>query len=130
MGRGLLSRIELMSRSGTREREDLPEAIAAHLRVLLNTHQGDAATAPSFGLMDFTDLVHSLPGSIPTLQAAIRSSILEFEPRLKNVTVRYLPETDPLILRFEITAQPMDQGARGLLRFRTQVAPGARVHVW
>jgi type VI secretion system protein len=126
----LLSRIETSSRTGAREREDLPEAIAAHLRVLLNTHQGDAATVPSFGLIDFTDLVHSLPGSISSLQTAIRSSILEFEPRLKNVTVRYIPETEPLILRFEITAQPIDQSARGMLRFRTQVAPGGRVEVW
>jgi type VI secretion system protein len=130
MGRGLLSRIETSSRSGAREREDLPEAIAAHLRVLLNTRQGDAATAPSFGLVDFTDLVHSFPGSISTLQAAIRASILEFEPRLKNVNVRYMQETDPLILKFEITAQPVEEGARGLLRFRTQVAPGGKVQVW
>ncbi len=130
MGRGLLSRIEASSRSGVRAGEDIAEAIAAHLRVLLNTRQGDAATAPSFGLIDFTDFVHSLPGSIPSLQAAIRSSILEFEPRLKNVTVRYLTETEPLILKFEITAQPMEQGTRGMLRFRTQVAPGGRVDVW
>lgn len=130
MGRGLLSRIEMSSRSGVRDGGDLPEAIAAHLRVLLNTRQGDAATAPAFGLIDFTDLVHSLPGSIPSLQAAIRSSILEFEPRLKNVSVRYLPDSEPLILKFEITAQPIEQGARGLLRFRTQVAPGGKVEVW
>src|SRR5262249_58131524 len=109
---------------------DLQEGFACDRRALPNPRQGDAATAPSFGLVDFTDLVPSLPGSIPSLQAAIRSSILEFEPRLRNVSVRYLPDSEPLILKFEITAQPIEQGARGLLRFRTQVAPGGKVDVW
>ncbi len=129
MGRGLLSRIEGLSHSGVRAPESLSEVLAAHLRVLLNTRQGDAATAPSYGLVDFTDLVHSIPTSVHALQAAIRSTILDFEPRLKNVSVRYLPDDQPLVLKFEITAQPTTEGARGLLRFRTQVVPGGKVEV-
>src|SRR5262249_44048285 len=130
MGRGLLSRIGAGARLSVEGRSGFAESIAAHLRVLLNTRQGDCATAPSFGLIDFTDLVHTLPGSIPSLQAAIRSTILEFEPRLKNVSVRHVPDAAALALKFEITAQPVDRDAHGLLRFRTQVAPGGKVDVW
>ena len=129
MGRGLLSRIEARSRSESRPSEDMAEVVAAHLRVLFNTHRGDAATSSSFGLVDFTDLVHTLPSSLPLLQASIRATILEFEPRLKNVIIRHLPERESPPLHFEITAQ-LAESAGGTLRFRTEVAPGGKVQVW
>ena len=128
-GRGLLSRIE--SEEGTSSRDaDVSSSIVEHLRVLLNTRRGDSATVPGFGVVDFTDLVHSFPGSIQTLQAAIRATILEFEPRLRNVSVRHVTDEDPLMLRFEISAQPADRNARGVLRFRTQMTPGGKIEVW
>ena len=127
-GRGLLSRMQAEgapSRAG-----DLNESIAEHLRSLLNTRRGSCATRPEYGVVDFTDLVHGFPGSIQLLQHAIRGTILEFEPRLKNVSVRHVPQEDPLVLRFDITAQPAQKGARGLLRFSTQMRPGGKMEVW
>jgi type VI secretion system protein len=128
-GRGLLSRIE--SEEGTASRSvDVSNSIVEHLRVLLNTRKGDSVTVPNFGVVDFTDLVHSFPSAIQTLQATIRATVLEYEPRLRNVSVRHVPDEDPLVLRFEITAQPADKSARGVLRFRTQMSPGGKVEVW
>jgi type VI secretion system protein len=126
MGRGLLSRIDARARSAIRSTEDIGEVIASHLRVLLNARRGDAATLPTFGLSDFNSLVHALPEAIQALQSSIRSTILEFEPRLKNVSVRYLPDHEPLLLKFEIIAQLAEKDARGFLRFQTQLSPGGR----
>lgn len=128
-GRGLLSRIEAEEGASTRDR-DVSTSIVEHLRVLLNTRKGDSATAPGFGVVDFTDLVHSFPTAVQTLQAAIRATVLEYEPRLRNISVRHVPDDDPLVLRFEITAQPADRNARGMLRFRTQMSAGGKVEVW
>ncbi|NPC71205.1 type VI secretion system baseplate subunit TssE [Corallococcus sp. AB004] len=128
-GRGLLSRIEAGMGSADRAL-DVSESIVEHLRVLLNTRKGGAATVPGFGIVDFTELVHTFPMAIQTLQSAIRATVLEFEPRVRNVSVRHVPDADPLVLRFEITAQPADRGARGMLRFRTQMSPGGKVEVW
>jgi type VI secretion system protein len=128
-GRGLLSRIDQEEGTSTRS-TDATTSIVEHLRVLLNTRKGDSATVPNFGVLDFTDLVHTFPSAIQTLQAAMRATVLEYEPRLRNVSVRYVPDEDPLILRFEITAQPADRNARGVLRFRTQMKPGGKVEVW
>ena len=128
-GRGLLSRIE--SEEGTSSRNaDVSTSIVEHLRVLLNTRKGDSATVPGFGVVDFTDLVHTFPSAIQTLQAAMRATVLEYEPRLRNVSVRHVPDEDPLVLRFEISGQPADRSARGVLRFRTQMSPGGKVEVW
>lgn len=88
-------------------------------------------TVPGFGLVDFTDLVHSFPTAVNTLQAIIRATILEFEPRLKSVTVRQVPDADPLVLRFEVTAQPVQRSGKsaGVLRFQTAVTPGGQFEV-
>ncbi|HVE84919.1 MAG TPA: type VI secretion system baseplate subunit TssE [Myxococcales bacterium] len=125
--RGLLDRLQ----AGGSEPPDEVGSIIEHLRVLLNTRKGEAVTVPGFGLVDFTDLVHSFPASINTLQASIRTTILEFEPRLRNVTVRSVPDPDPLVLRFEISAQPVQRNGRpaGTLRFHTQVTPGGQFRV-
>ena len=127
--RGLLSRLGADLAGAASAQVDPAASIMEHLRVLLNTRRGESASAPSFGVIDFNDFVHSLPSSVQALQAAIRATILEYEPRLKNVTVRHIADEDPLVLRFEITAQPAHRGGRGTLRFQTQVRPGGQFDI-
>lgn len=103
-------------------------SIAAHLRLLLNARQGDAATVPTFGMVDFSGLVHS-PQSPQALAASMRATILAHEPRLKNVTVRSVESSEPLLLRFEIAGWLADGNAREVLRFSTEVLPGGHVEL-
>jgi type VI secretion system protein len=124
--RGLLEKIG----RGTRFRgtDDPSTAVGDHLRALLNTRQGSAPAAPGYGMVDFTDLLHTFPKGIPTLASAIRATILQYEPRLKNVSVRHVPDDDPSLLKFEIVAQLAD-GSRATLKFRTEVSPSGQVAV-
>jgi type VI secretion system protein len=124
--RGLLEKIGRGAR--TRATDDPSTAVGDHLRALLNTRQGSAPAAPGYGMVDFTDLLHTFPKGIPTLAAAIRATILEFEPRLKNISVRYVPDDDPCLLKFEIVGQLAD-GSRTTLRFRTEVSPSGQVNI-
>ena len=126
MSRGVLGRIGELARGSGPQTKDVRDSIAEHLRVLLNTAQGDSPTVPEFGVMDFTDVVHSFPASVGVIQASIRNVVLQFEPRLRNVSVRYLPDPDSLNLRFEVTAQLADKAARGMLRFQTKLAAGGQ----
>lgn len=129
-GRGLLSRLDATGLRATRALDE-HDSIVEHLRVLLNSRRGSSPAAPEFGIPDFSDLVHSFPGAIVTLQRAIRETILAFEPRLKQVAVKHVPSDDPLTLRYEITAQTTSgRGGRGTLRLNTQMSPGGRVNVW
>lgn len=122
-GRGLLARIA----SGA-EPQDEAEAIIEHLRALLNTRQGEAPCCPTYGVMEFTDVVHSIPSSLQVLVKSIRATILEHEPRLKNVNVRAAPNEGDLVLRFEISAQLVGQKGR-TLRLSTTIRPGGRYDV-
>lgn len=113
--RGLLSRLE----SGERE-QDPVRSIVGNLQVLLNARVGSSLSAPEFGVIAFTDLVHELPHGLRSLQQAIRDSIARYEPRLKNVSVRFVPGEDPLQLGFEVVARVGDT-KRSLLRLHTRL---------
>jgi type VI secretion system protein len=129
-GRGLLSRLESTGLRATRG-VDEHDSIVEHLRVLLNSRRGGSPSCPEFGIPDFSDLVHQFPGAIQVLQRAIRDTIIAFEPRLKQVSVRHVASDDPLILRYEITAQAASaRGGRGALHLTTQMSPGGKVNVW
>jgi type VI secretion system protein len=123
-GRGILARIS----SGAAPADEV-DAIIEHLRVLLNTRQGEAICAPTYGVVDFTDVVHAMPGATQTLVRSIRATIMEHEPRLKNVTVRPATQDGDLVLRFEISAQLANQRSGKTLRFATTVRPGGRYDV-
>lgn len=123
-GRGLLARVASPAHA-----EDETAAIVEHLRVLLNTRQGAAPSAPAFGVVDFSDVVHAMPGAAQTLVKSIRATILEHEPRLRNVSVRHVSDGGELVLRFEISAQLADGRAGRMLRFATTVRPGGRFDV-
>lgn len=128
MGRGLLSRIK----AGADSRPiDEVDSITSHLRSLLNTRIGESATVPEFGVVDISDLLHNFPDAVGILQRSIRQTILHFEPRLKNVSIRHVPdEEDQLTLHFEIVAQLARKGSRGVIRFHTHVKPTGSVDVF
>ncbi len=119
----------LLSRLGTGQRHtDTVQSVLDHLKVLLNTCQGESITVPDYGLMDFSDIVHELPHGIHKIQQSIRAVILKYEPRLKNVSVRYIPDEEPLVLKFEVVARLNDE-SRSLVRLRTAMSSGGTFRV-
>jgi type VI secretion system protein len=123
MARGFLSRL------GTGERKpDEVRSIIDHLRVLLNTRVGDAVTVPEYGLSDFSEIVHNFPEAIGHIQQSIRKTVLEYEPRLQNVSVRFIETDNPLELQFEIVARLADN-KRSIVRLKTQVESSGRFSV-
>ncbi len=125
MGRGLLSRIG--SRAPSEGAATEADSIVEHLRVLLNTRRGHSEAVPQFGLPEFSELAHGFPSSIQSLQRAIRDSIIEFEPRLKNVSVRHVTDVHALVLRFEITGRLVHW--KRPLKLQTRVVAGGKFDV-
>jgi type VI secretion system protein len=121
--RGLLSRLA----SGAR-RTDVVSSVVDHLKDMLNTRTGESVTVPDFGVVDFADVCHNMPEAIGAIQQSIRATILKYEPRLKNVSVRFVPSEDPLVLRFEVVARLAD-ARRSVVRLRTNLEPGGFIRV-
>lgn len=118
----------LLDRLGKRRSIDPVESIAANLAVLLNAKTGSSATVPDFGMTDFTEIVHGLPVGITKLQDSIRATIQAYEPRLKNVVVRFVPGEDPLRLSFEVSAR-LAEDKRRTVRFETSLEAGGHFAV-
>lgn len=125
-GRGLLSRL-----TANRPADPIPEleSIIHHLKVLLNTCIGDSPCAEAFGIVDFVDIMHDFPVAVQILQRSIRSTIVQYEPRLTNINVRAVMSDDPMILCFEITGRLADDSRRGVVRLRTELASTGRINV-
>lgn len=125
MAGGLLDRMATRLRGervATRE-----ESVLAHLGALLNTRQGSSALDADYGLPDITDVTHSMPAGIASLQKMIVDAIQRYEPRLRSIVVRSsVLHPDTLSLRFEVSAQLVSGGS---LRFETKVSPGGHVTV-
>lgn len=82
------------------------QSIVEYLQILMNTREGSVAARPDFGLPDFNDMVASFPDAVPAIARAIKKQIDEFEPRLRNVVVRHVPDPDrPLTLAYRIRAE-------------------------
>lgn len=116
--RGVLSRL-----SAGRRSSDTAASIAAHLRELLNARQGLSESVGSYGIVDFNDVVHTIPDGIRTLQHSIRAAIIEHEPRLHAVAVRAIPSDEGLSLRFEIVGR-LASDRRTVVRIHTEMRAG------
>lgn len=128
MARGLLDKLAGTS-APARAAEGDYAAILEHLRVLLNTHHGDSASTPTFGIPDFTDYLHNLSSGLPQLQTALQETIACYEPRLTQITVRAVNmDCDSLVLHFEVTGR-LAGADRQLMRFATRVTRGGHISV-
>jgi type VI secretion system protein len=113
--------------------EDLESVVMEHLQRMLNTRAGSAPTAPDYGIVELSEMLHDFPEAHSIMQRAIKNTIVKYEPRLKNVQVRVVEQDDQrdaLFVYFEITAQLVyPNGDRQPIRFSTSVDQSSNVQV-
>lgn len=135
MAASLLTRIAHAANPHSMERhtwkdQDLEQAVVSHLIRMLNTRQGSSLTCPDYGLIEVSEMLHDFPDAIGMVQRAIKNSIQNYEPRLKNVQVRHIKneQMQAMVLEFEITGQlHYPDGRRSALRFSTAVDQSGNV---
>ena len=118
---------------GRRSREDsgrIIDSVLSHLQRVLNTKTGTVQIADDFGLPDFTDLVYNYPEAVRGLERSIQIMVQKYEPRLKMVRVRFIPQEDPrLSLDFQITAEIDSEEEKVPVLFESQMDVNGRVKV-
>jgi type VI secretion system protein len=137
MAASLLARLEraadpTSSGRSTARDGDVETSVSQHLNRLLNTRQGSCLTCPDYGLVEVSEVLHDFPDAIGIVQRALKNTIQQYEPRLKNVQVRHIKgeEMGEMSLSFEITAQlHLPDGRRQSLRFATAVDGSGNVQV-
>lgn len=113
--------------------DDLEDAVMRHLQRMLNTRQGSSLSAPDYGILELSELMHHFPDTVGVMQRSIKNTILKYEPRLKNVQVRTVePDEDQnrMMVYFEITAQLLyPDGARHPVRYSTSIDESSNVNL-
>ncbi|TWT41800.1 lysozyme-like protein [Phycisphaerae bacterium RAS1] len=122
--RTLLERIRRPGPSGARQLRvsagEVSDSILKNLQDILNTAQGNCLIDHNYGLPHMTAIRSAMPRSIASFEAAIRTTIEKFEPRLKNVRVVHAPKrSDGMELRFDISGVVIDEDGRTTVRFQT-----------
>ncbi|WP_028321019.1 type VI secretion system baseplate subunit TssE [Desulfatiglans anilini] len=130
----LLERIRTWKASPlARAREDpmrVVESVLGHLQRILNTRQGSVPIAEDYGLPDLTDINEDYPDSLTRFERAIRLTIQKYEPRLKVIRVRFVPdEEDLLSLRFQIVGKLAAEDLKDTVYFESVVESDGRVSV-
>jgi len=113
--------------------DDLEASVLEHLQRMLNTRQGSSLTAPDYGIIELSELLHDFPNATGLMQRCIKNTILKYEPRLKNVQVRAVDgdeDQSQMVVYYEITAQLIyPDGERQPIRFSTSVDESSNVSI-
>ncbi|HJZ87854.1 MAG TPA: type VI secretion system baseplate subunit TssE [Polyangia bacterium] len=110
--------------------EALADSVLSHLYRMLNTQRGSALAAPDYGVPEFSEVIHNFPDAIMDLQRAMKACIERYEPRLRDVSIKYTPvEDDLLILRFEITARLALEDSSRPVWFETTIDSSGKASV-
>jgi len=116
-----------------RAREDpkrIIDSVREHLQKILNTRQGSVMIGEDYGLPDFAELLRDYPDSLRDFERSIRMTIQKYEPRLKMVRVKLLPnEEDLLTLRFQVSARLAAQEQRVPVLLESSVDQDGKVKI-
>lgn len=116
--------------AGRRPHGGVVESVARHLANMLSTRMGSVQTLPDYGLPDLNDMRLSLHDSLSQARFLIERFIQAYEPRLKEVRVKALPQDrDPLALAFAIEGTMDIDGVTQAVAFCANLVHGAQVEV-
>jgi len=129
--RSLLERLREPARESERIDHDNLEAmeksILLHLQRMLNTRQENSQTVPNYGVPDLTEMGRNFPESARVLEGAIKRSVEEYEPRLRDVRVKFrTSEDEVLTLSFDVTARLVTRGEQASVQFETRLSSDGR----
>jgi type VI secretion system protein len=93
-------------RRGGPDPKRMIRSIIRHLERIMNTRRGSAQIADDYGVPDFSDFRSGFPEAIRDLERTIRNTIQKYEPRLKAVRVKFIPQDENMLaVSFQIVAR-------------------------
>ncbi|WP_149330608.1 type VI secretion system baseplate subunit TssE [Citrobacter braakii] len=99
-------------------------SVLDNLQRILNSRAGSLAHLPDYGLPDMTLILQGMPGTVHQLKTTLAKVLLKYEPRIQDINVVILEQTQPGELRYAIEAELHDGG---LVCFGTEFMPEGKV---
>ena len=123
-GRSLLSPYEPVP-------TNIYESIRDHLVILLNTRKGAIPHLPEYGLPDLTDIYKGYPESLHDLASEIKSTVIQYEPRLSHVKIELKSNSSNYFeANYAIVGYLKDEdGEMRAVSFRTMISQGGKATI-
>lgn len=99
-------------------------SVLDNMQRILNCRAGTLAHLPDYGLPDMTKTLQGMPGTSHQLMSTLSAVLLKYEPRLKEISVVLLEQTQPGELRYAIEAELK---GLGLVRYGTEFMPEGKI---
>lgn len=130
----LLERLMTAQKQGPQPKEnDLSAYVASigsYLDRILNTKQGNSLCNPDLGMPDITNFAQYGGAEVEALETSMSETISRFEPRLRDVEVRYMPEKNTSFnMAFSLTAKIQHEGTLIPVIFETILLPDGRIEI-
>lgn len=109
-----------------REEDQLILSVLDNLQRILDSRAGSLSHLPDYGLPDMGQVLQGLPAAAHGLIGALTHTLLKYEPRLAELHVRLLPQTQPGQLEYSLDVR-LKSGEQAT--FGTTLAPAGKVLV-
>lgn len=117
-------------RRGGPDPKRMVDSIIRHLERILNTRRGSVQIGEDYGIPDVTDLTSGLPDTLRDLEQMIRNTIQKYEPRLKAVRVKLIPqEENMLAVSFQVVARLILEEEKDPVVFESVMDSDGRVTI-
>jgi len=130
----LLQRLRIYDKGAGVNYADDPKlvirSVQEHLQQMLNTRWGSVPIADDFGVPDFTDFMSTYPDSARDLERSLRQTIQKYEPRLRNVRVKFIPQEEgDLAVSFQISARLNLERLKDSVIFESKLDSDGRIKI-
>lgn len=106
------------------------QSIISYAALILNTRKGSALLDTDMGIPDFTSRGMQFTNEdIPHIERSIAEVLARYEPRLTDVQVRLIPDSNAAVqMVFELQAS-LNTAKKSPIRLLTRITPQGRVTV-
>ncbi len=116
------------------EQEIIENSIRTHLARLLNTRQGSVPIALDYGVPDYHSMANRFSTdpheSVRNIQEGILSAVHDYEPRLKNISVKFMEKKDfDITMSFELEGTATVSDGDFQMTLRGSISAEGRIEI-
>ncbi len=130
----LLERIRARQEEPRRQTGEDPkraiDSVLNHLQRILNTRQGSVPIGEDYGVPDLTDFKQVYPDGVRDLERSIKQTIEKYEPRLKSIRVKFVPQEDEMLsVSFQILARLVLEEQKDVVVFQSILDSDGKIRI-
>lgn len=106
------------------------DSVLNHLQRILNTRQGSVPIGEDYGVPDLTNFMQVYSDGVRGFERSIRQTIEKYEPRLKSIRVKFIPQEDEMLsVSFQILARLVLEEQKDVVVFQSILDSDGKIRI-